>query len=52
VIGRFPHQRVNEVGTAEGSGDDGVDISSIRSAKFDVLANVREHIMVAEGDEG
>ena len=51
MIGSFPHKRVNEVGTAERSSDNRENISSIWRSHFDVLAHVREDILVAERNE-
>lgn len=50
VVGRFTHQRMDEISTAESTCDKGIYIAPIRGPDCHILSNVGEHVGVAEGN--
>lgn len=47
VVTRLTHERVDEVGTTKGAGDQRVDVPALRGANTAVLADVGEDLLVA-----
>lgn len=52
MVCRLAHERVDEVGTAKRASHEGKDVSSVRRADLDVLADVREDLVVTKVDQG
>lgn len=51
MVRSLSHERVNEVGTAESSSDQRVNITTVRRPDLDVLADVREHVLMTHADK-
>ena len=51
MIGRFTHQRVDEIGSTESTSDQWVDVSTVGCPDLDVSSDVGKDIVVAHADE-
>lgn len=51
VVGRFTHQRVDEIGSTKSTSDQWVDVSTIGCPDFDVSSDMRKDVVVAHADE-
>lgn len=51
MVGRFTHQRMDEISTTESACYKGIHITPIRCPDLHILSNVRENVGVTEGNE-